>query len=323
MAITLKYSRTNADEENHHRTKTLLEALVAIGAFADAKRICKEALREHGNRYDFQVINQVIKQMHEDRKSAMEEMEKKKWSAIDKQRRYCCENGGTTSAAIYPWIPSKFLNRDEALIGRLNDELKQYSSCLEIKDSIILKQAKGRAFSSANNCLGMFATRDIQPQEPIFSCKGPLAASPVQMRGHCYNCYQKITNEPWTLPCCKSWKFCSSQCLDLAEKYYHKILCGKDFTQLFENAARGIKNIADPANAKLLWLRTLAICLQHGHHPLENPLLAPLASQYLADQQYPWSLESHVIGPIQILQDLGVDVFANQDYDAWVLQTIW
>lgn len=303
---------------------TLLKALVALGAFADAKRICKEALHEFDNDYDFQVAMYITKELHELRKSEMKDMEKKKWSAINKQKRYVWENTGMASAAIkYPWIPSKFLNRDQALIDRLNDDLKQYSNCLEIKESVMLENANSRAFSSVNNCLGMFATRDIQPQEVIFSCKGPLAASPVQMRGHCYNCYKQLTIEPWTIPCCKSLKFCSSQCLDLAEKYYHKILCGKDFTHLFENAARSIKIIADPANAKLLWLRTLAICLQHGGHPLENPLLAPLASQYSTEHQYPWSLESHVIGPIKILQDFGVDVWANQDYDAWVLQTIW
>jgi hypothetical protein len=149
-----------------------------------------------------------------------------------------------------------------------------------------------------------------------------MCVSPRQMKDHCYNCFKKLTNanKPIAFPCCPDLKFCGFQCRDIAEKHCHKILCGKDFFPTYDAALRGIKYAWSQANCNLIWLRVLTICLQHGGHPLDHPLMASLGAQQNSESSWSWSLEGNVTDPIKLL---GVDVFANQRYDSWVLYTIW
>jgi len=136
----------------------------------------------------------------------------------------------------------------------------------------------------------------------------------------------------------------------LPELYYHKALCGKDFTRLEDKAqaAYGGKkegpllkklvgwedkaekgypregSFISPDSTPLILAGAFAICLQAGGHPLEDdyiPRLMP--SGNLTTVMLAWSLASMVIGPIDALQTFGVDVFAGQRYDGWVMMTIW
>jgi hypothetical protein len=74
---------------------------------------------------------------------------------------------------------------------------------------------------------------------------------------------------------------------------------------------------------ELVFLRMLAMCIQAEGHPLLHPMIARLVPQYNTETAIPWRLRDHIIGPIEILQSLGVDIFAASQYDTWVLQTIW
>jgi hypothetical protein len=82
--------------------------------------------------------------------------------------------------------------------------------------------------------------------------------------------------------------------------------------------AKGLDH--SPQFTKLVFLRMLATCVQGGGHPLKNPLLAGLLP---ATGQAIWSLEGNVIGPNKILEDFGIDIFADLDYDAWVISQLW
>jgi hypothetical protein len=72
-------------------------------------------------------------------------------------------------------------------------------------------------------------------------------------------------------------------------------------------------------------LRVLATCVQTGvdKSPLDHPLIArlkPLANKNHVDV---FTLTESVIIPIKILEQLGVDVFANRNFDTDVLHSIW
>ena len=64
-------------------------------------------------------------------------------------------------------------------------------------------------------------------------------------------------------------------------------------------------------------LRLLATCVQSGidHSPLDHPLIArlkPLANKEHLDV---FTLNESVIVPIKILEQLGVDIFTNRNFD--------
>lgn len=80
-----------------------------------------------------------------------------------------------------------------------------------------------------------------------------------------------------------------------------------------------------------MFLRFLAICVQAGDHPLKHPVIAQMVPHIVDTVQYVrerpavlgWTFKAHIIGPIEVLQTLGVDVFADLRYDTWVLMTMW
>ena len=63
--------------------------------------------------------------------------------------------------------------------------------------------------------------------------------------------------------------------------------------------------------------------MQGGTHLLQNPLFARLVEEYGVGNAATWTFEGDTNMPIKILQTLGVDGFANFDYDTWLLNTLW
>lgn len=118
-------------------------------------------------------------------------------------------------------------------------------------------------------------------------------------------------------------KFCTLTCRDLAEQYYHRVLCGKDFAYIFEGKEEIFRNQNSPGFAGMIWLRVLAICVQHGGHLLRHPIFSMLRLHYRGSFHHHLGMQSQVVIPLEILRKLGVDIFANRDWDQWVLQTLW
>lgn len=58
---------------------------------------------------------------------------------------------------------------------------------------------------------------------------------------------------------------------------------------------------------------------------MKNFLFAGLLLPTGADYEVPisWTLEGHVKGPAQVLEDFGIDVYANPDFESWVPQQLW
>lgn len=219
----------------------------------------------------------------------------------------------------YPWIPTETTSRSVALINVANKDLANVSrGPLQIsKSAVSTPELKSSA-------LGIFATRDIKQTELILNTRTPIGISNKQMLSQCYNCHVTLPKTSVHFACCPKLKFCSSECRDVADMYYHKTLCAKDFEHLYRTMRQsGFETTDAPPFFALVWLRILAVCVEMGEHPLKNPIFARLASQYSFKLPHNWSFQSRIVSPVQILQKLGVDVFSHFNYDAWVLETLW
>lgn len=210
---------------------------------------------------------------------------------------------------------ARHLSRSQELIDRVNAELAH-------KNGLTRCFLDRSTISAKVDVLGMFAAQGFElGQTILLDCTATCACSNADEYA-CDNCYGDLFDPPIQVPCC-AVEYCSTECRDLAFNTYHKALCGKDFSWLQE-PAKGLTHSASPLRT-LLMLRFLAMCVQAGpeNHPLDHPLIARL--QPLADRSHldVFTYTESIVTPMKILVQLGVDIFASQNFDTMVLHTIW
>jgi hypothetical protein len=215
----------------------------------------------------------------------------------------------------YPWLEARHFVRSQEVIDTINRELSsdpEQQKCYLAQSSL----------SPEINMLGMFAGEDIQQGELFLCDRTATAACSNVGKSNCDNCFASITNQPVHPSCC-AVLYCSSQCHDLALATYHAPLCNQDFDWL-QASAIGLTHNASPLRP-LLMLRFLAACVQSGpaNHPLAHPLIARLQPLANRDHVDVFTFTESIVTPVRILQQLGIDVFANQYFDTIVLHTIW
>ena len=223
----------------------------------------------------------------------------------------------------YPWIPTPLATRSSDDIASANARLRMCSNVLEIRKQVG-QGTRGESY-------GMFARRRIKKGEHVLDSRTAVSISTAQMTGECFNCYISLEpsstsadgGEKCGFACCPRLRFCSQTCKDIAEEHYHQAQCGKGVESFYDDAKGKDCFPGGPESSNLIWLRMLTICAQQkNYHPLKNPAFATLLAGS-TDEPLPWNLESHVMGPIRILQKLGIDIFADQNYESWVLETLW
>jgi len=286
----------------------MTDSLVDLDATREGLKICDEALQNYPKNKDFISYKNGFEATY-----AMV-------SLVAKQQNppalhlFLTLDMGVISMQNYPWIPKDMLERSSDVFKACNDDLARRSDVLEIKRSGL-------------GDYGMFAKRDIQRGDKILSRQCPINISSKQTRlpveeAECFNCCQplRVASAACAIECCPNVFYCSTACQLIAKAYYHEALHGKDFSQMYKASYGAKGRDHSPEFTKLVFLRILATCVQGGVHPLKNPLFAGLLP---ATGRAIWSLVGNVIGPNKILEDFGIDIFANADYDAWILNQLW
>ncbi|RDW87982.1 hypothetical protein BP6252_00014 [Coleophoma cylindrospora] len=302
------------DDQRKQAYYILLSALKMLHANADALRVSHQALRHYPQD---EALLQIQKGFKASQKALLISLKGTK--DISSRKRFVLSEMGQVNLCRYPWIPNDLLIRDKSLILKANLDMLKCSDFLEIKESNL-----GGAKTTSEQSFGIFAKKNIPKGEMVLKTKTPFGISKHQLTTQCYNCYSDL--EPSSkiiLPCCTNLRFCSTDCRDIAENYYHRIQCGKVFTAFTTELADKPYYSDSLEFSELIWLRALSISVQHGGHPLKTPLFARLMANYESDTPMPWNLGSSVVGPIKVLQSLGIDSFANPEYDGWALETIW
>ncbi len=210
-----------------------------------------------------------------------------------------------------------------------------------------------RVCQTAMACL----PRRIGAFETILYATNPFSVSLEQTTTQCYNCFQVLATSKSVrrFSCCQTIGYCSPRCLNISRQYYHSAICGRDFSELVTRGQQsyggksegsqygntGKTELSDltgwndkpskgypktnyrfPDQSPLVLARALAICLQAGGHPLEHPNIAQL-TEGSESVRTVWSLNGMVIGPLKVLEILGVNIFSDERYETWVMRTLW
>ena len=194
--------------------------------------------------------------------------------------------------------------------------------------------------------LGVFAKEDFVPGEIILNETSMLTANNKLQDALCDACSADLpeleSSEAANTTSCPDCEvvYCSQDCYEQALELYHPALCGMD--------VEAIAKDVPPAQAadslySLLLLRALAMAQTQHCHPLElkqvkyvwgdfHSLLPEQAYQLSQDEclgssslpkTLPFSFEHNIRLPFHMLEKMDIDIFANPQYDVWVLSTLY
>jgi hypothetical protein len=234
------------------------------------------------------------------------------------QMAWTLVNGGVYPTP-YPWIPDDLLSRDEDLFKIISDEFAIASTNCTVSRSTIRNVSDDDGSISNIDVLGVTATREIRAGETVVldtTFSGVIGD--VDRCEYCCGVAGTVTNA-----CCKVL-YCSQSCAKEALENYHPALCGKDFSS-FHAEAKLATLTTDFSLGSLLLLRTLANSIHENHsHPLKSSVLSRLTPTYGMKEPklIIFNFLEHVISPIIMLRELGIDVFADDRYDSWVIHTM-
>lgn len=206
----------------------------------------------------------------------------------------------------YPWITADRSRRSDELVGLLNEEFATSASAVGSSQPLcqVRQHAFGDTGPASKDILGVFATQDIPAHTTILhdtthilGCCGPGAGGDMANLGGALACGDPV----------------------------HPNLPD-------EGAELDLRWVRDEtgtgATSTLLTIRLLLAALQDGvHHPLDHSLVARLTPNYRDPddegiEPESFYLASDIAVPLRALQQFGIDIFAQLEWDTWVLFTV-
>jgi hypothetical protein len=203
----------------------------------------------------------------------------------------------------YPWLQAKYRGRSQSVLNDISVELANNESktaaglpCVEVKRCTFRPDEEDKTDGAA---LGIFATCDLEKGTTVlidktkfFGCNGPGTN----------NCRANLGG--------------GEGCL---YPFHPNIGDDKGKHNLRWVRERAGRHAADP----LLFCRILLACAQANlESPLDLPAIARLTATYHRQTAKTFRLDRDFVIINDSLELFGVDIFANQNYDTWVLFTI-
>jgi hypothetical protein len=179
---------------------------------------------------------------------------------------------------------------------------------------------KSKIRGMETDVLGLFAGFNLGTDKRVLKDVTTLCADDGSVAACSTCCKSSAVGNYLALSCC-DMTFCSQKCLVGAE-IYHKLRCGRDLED-YEKARATPLISAEKVNEDRALLKVLAILVgENVLHPLQSNAIGALTASYNSENPDRFSLEADIVRPIDMLMRLGVDVFANETYDTWVIMTI-
>ena len=217
-------------------------------------------------------------------------------SKIEKRNLLFTESGeeGRFRRRMYPWTHAQHRRRADTLVSQMNKEFQASAERIGSAQPAcaIWRDAFG---VPGSDVLGVFATRHIRKGETVL-------LDHTNVWGANY-AYMASDNETLNTRIDHSANDQMQQApLDLS---WIRDEVGKQAGPVLLNCRLLLAGINDDAK-----------------HPLDHHLVARLTPTYHEDKIEPFVLLNDIIIPNKALQTFGIDIFANQNYDTWVLLTI-
>lgn len=299
----------------------LIESLHAANACGDSLDLCQDAVEKFPSVDWFRRIQEVTKKWHSERtRRGLESLKD-----VPPEWERGLYDGGVLLRP-YPWMTTEIANRESKFVlENAQMELQSASSkCTIRRTSVPMTRVDTSRSKPDADVFGLFLTQDVRKNEIILIDKTDLCATnPSDCCQNCCDDLPTTNGSVTTLSCCGA-RYCSQDCLVRALRSYHHILCGKDFSFIKNDDITGVHSAVPGGSVEsLFWVRLLGIIVQESAgHPLKTSIIARTTRQYSGDFTIGFNLNQHVATPIRILQTLGIDIFANSKFDAWVLHTI-
>ena len=205
---------------------------------------------------------------------------------------------------MYPWMSVRCRTRSNELITFMNQEFLDNATNSPLIDGpccIVQRHAFGNGGDErdTSNILGVFASRDI-------------------------NVYENILVDKTRAFGCKAPGRTRDYTISEDGRGYGDLI---DLNPDADNSNRDLRWISDKTGAQaasvLLNCRLLLSTIQDEvEHPLDHTLIARLTPTYWEDKIDMFSFQKDIVIPNQALQNFGIDIFTNHNYDTWVLFTV-
>lgn len=245
---------------------------------------------------------------------------------------------GLVRRELYPW---NNLEPDRlAELPNLNAMLARVAPKLEVRVvelPDLTTGSDGEPLPTVKQ-LGVFAKQHIPPAETVLRERSMLTANNKLQDSLCDACSADLPDirsaQASDLAFCSDCQvvFCSKTCMEEAVKSYHLALCDRDVEAIAKDLPA-----TEAANSlySLLLLRALAMAQTQQCHPLElmevkyiwgdfhNSRVESFSEARNALKSLPFNFESNIRLPFHILEKMDIDLFANQQYDVWVFNTLY
>jgi hypothetical protein len=291
------------------------------------------ALKVYPEDEDFLFLQASLKQEYQFRATTLQQ------SDMTPREKGYLGRVGKTNKRQYPWMEEALFFRTPELVEEIN-KTTAFTNC-EVRQAHFgprITATKGNGEDVGP--LGVFAKEDIHRDDVVLLDYNVTVVTriPPSERRHCDACQASLSHyflddlDIRVPKCCNSVAYCSEKCLKDA-KGYHRILCGKDFSWIYESVTT--EDHLDGSWRPSILLRIIAMVLTDiaksklkgkAIHPLQHPLLARLTAGYTSassQAEHEWGYFTHVVAPTKILLQLGIDIFASKEWTPEVLHTIY
>lgn len=228
-------------------------ALIGVRAYHDAIQVLDEAIMLCGTSEQLQTLCSKAK----DESRYMEQSLQARHQTPGHIQQ-SMKQGGVERVA-YLWINPEELGRGKKAMKKVKNKFETASTNATLGPSSV--------GGTTSDNLGVFARQDILRDELIVIDRSAFTVLNVEGKENCWACSGPLGYETVAMNCCKA-KFCSESCKTEAINTYHRVLCDKDFTWLYEASKD-----ADPVSSDmipLMLMKILATAVQQNARPLKG-----------------------------------------------------
>lgn len=315
QSLEAYYQQTFASTNRTHANAYLLMAqgLMSVSAWYDARYVLQEAKKAFPENGKFRALLAELKEKLTFLKQTM------KVHGRDVEAVKEILHKGQLERVAYPWIVDKELERSVKAVRRLNTQFQAASTDACILRSPIGGNPTGEGVKEDD--FGVYAHSDIQQGETILATKSIWTdCATREGDDRCLACCKILWNKDAIRLTSCTCLFCSEACREEATTTYHDATCGRDFEWLYEASKGADKTFADMI--PLLMVKILGTAVHLGCKLLNVPCIESLKPNNDSVVPSSFRLSYNIIAPLQILETLDVDTFANLNFDSWALQTV-